>query len=235
MTTDTAKWKFLQQGPNGTIVSIRDESEWTIGTWRSVTEPVEVCFSGFHCSPTPWQAMSCVHGDVVARVEVAGTSSQFGGKSAHQHMRIIQAWPWRREDSTRLAIFVAEQALPHYESRFPGDTRIQATITAAKAALNNSSPTTIQAGHEAYHVAREASEQAREAGFYDAGYAAFAAAAAVSVAIGDYVHPTSPAVSAIDYAFYSTPIGQIAALKRRIGEWMVAYIETLPELVAPEA
>mgnify|MGYP001559551053 CR=1 FL=1 len=83
-------WKFLIER-NGKLTSNYDGSEWTVGEWREVPEPARAC-AGLNCSRTIPDAHGFVAGDVLARVEYAGTRIDTGDKFTCQRMRVIKAW-----------------------------------------------------------------------------------------------------------------------------------------------
>jgi len=74
---------------------------WQIGQWAEAVESVEPCRSGYHDSPTLYDALGYVDGPVVAQTENEGphighASGYRSGykidKHAHRQQRLVRAW-----------------------------------------------------------------------------------------------------------------------------------------------
>src|SRR5579859_2751892 len=101
-------WKFLHLTEDGQIKSDHGDLAWTVGEWQHVDGGIYACSNGLHCSPRISEALSYVHGTVLARVEVKGESDHESDKSAWSDMRIVKAYRWTKEDSMALAVHAAE-------------------------------------------------------------------------------------------------------------------------------
>ena len=77
------------------------------GAWLEHEGPLEMCASGLHASPTPWQALRYAPGAVLCEVEVEGIGAQDDDKVVARRRRIV-----RRVDVTEpCRAFARQQAL----------------------------------------------------------------------------------------------------------------------------
>ena len=153
------------------LTSAHGDCKWTIGKWKSVTDKMVLCETGFHCSETVLAAMGYVGPFWVARVEVAGESLNDADKSVHEKMRLVEAWEWTKEDSVGLAIFAAELVIHIYKKRKPSDERPRKAIEAAKKWLADPSEENRKGAQIAAAVADAAYADAYAASVADAAYA----------------------------------------------------------------
>ena len=123
-------WKFLRTG----LKSDSGDTKWCLNKWEHEDE-LDICEKGFHASTTPLQALKYVGGEIVAQVEVKGTSIIQDDKECWSDMRIVKAYHWTKKDSVALAIFAAELVIENYEKKYPNDTRPRDAIEAAKKVL----------------------------------------------------------------------------------------------------
>ena len=177
-------YKFLDS-KGKKIVSHYDQSEWTIGEWRKVAKPTEICV-GFNASELPQDSLYYVQGDVLAEVEVKGKIIKDSNKWTCEYMRIIKAWKWTKEDSVALAIYCAELCIHNWIAEYPNDDSPQKAIQAAKDYLDNPCKKTRDAAEDAAWAAG-AARAARAAGAAGAAWAAWAAGDAEKQKIADWI------------------------------------------------
>jgi hypothetical protein len=147
-------WKSLCYR-DGKIVSDYDKSEWVVGQWRVNPYPVIEECEGLNCSEMIVDAMWFVNCEVLAQVEIRGTTIQSDNKVTAQEMRIVKAWKWEKKDSVSMSIYAAERTIGYYEKEYPDDPRPRNAIEAAKAWLAN--PTNDAAASAAADAAADAS------------------------------------------------------------------------------
>jgi len=181
-------YKFLKY-KDGKIVSAHGDQEWEIGKEYSVSGKVKAYNNGFHASETIVQALSYVHGSVLAVVTASGDSDNDSDKVCYRSMTIKRAYHWRLEDSIALAVYAAEQVIGMYECKYPNDPRPRDAIKAAKAYLR-----CMHNGGNVNTAAIAADNAA-----YDATNAAYAADAA------------NAAGNTIDYTKYAATAAAISA------------------------
>src|SRR5574343_301003 len=168
------RWKFLRTG----LKSDYNGFQWEIGKWET-TECERLC-EGFNCSNRIMDAMRYVSGEILAEVESSGKCFEDDSKSTHEKMRIVNAWNWRKEDSVKLAIYVAEMVIHIFEDKNPYDDRPRKAIEAAKSWLAGKS---AYAAAYAYAAAKAAYANAAANAANAAAYAANAAADAAYAAV----------------------------------------------------
>ncbi len=186
-TKPTYLWKSLKAG----MKSGADDSAWKIGEWRK-EERIDICNRGFHASELVIDAMGYVNAEVIAKVEVCGTSEKQSDKQCWSEMRIVEAYEWTKEDSVTLAIYAAELVIDIYEKKYPNDKRPREAIEAAKEWLKNPSA----AAAAAAEAARAAAAAAEAAAAADAAWAAAGAVWAAGAAAGAAVWAAGAAAGA---------------------------------------
>ena len=181
-------WKSLKLSDDGRIVSDHDESEWTVGEWRTVCAPTEECV-GLNACENIVDAIGYVTPDVIAEVEVVGCCIKGDDKYTCERMRVIRAWKWDKEDSVALAIFAARLCLKNFEDVYPNDHRPRLAIEAAEAyqlnpskAARSAARSAAWSAESAASAARSAASAARSAAWSAARSAASAAWSAASAA-----------------------------------------------------
>ena len=155
-------WKSLCYR-DGKILSHYDKSEWVVGQWRVNPYPVINECEGLNCSEMIVDAMRFVNCEVLAQVEIRGTTIASDDKVTAQEMRIVKAWQWTKEDSVAMAICAAELVIEYYEKRYPNDQRPRQAIEAAKAWLANPTNDAADAAHAADAAAHAAHAAAHAA------------------------------------------------------------------------
>ena len=100
--------------------------------------------------------MYYVHGEILAEVEVKGRHFVGDDKSAHEGMRIIHAWHWKKADSVALSIFAAEMVLGNFEKVYPDDDRPRKAIEAARNYLDSPTEKNRSAAWSAWSAAESA-------------------------------------------------------------------------------
>jgi len=141
------RWKFLRSG----LKSNYDGYQWVIGKWQK-TDCRELC-QGFNCPRRIIDAMNYVQGEILAEVEVKGKHFVGDDKSAHEGMRIIHAWHWKKADSVALSIFAAEMVLGNFEKVYPDDDRPRKAIEAARNYLDSPTEKNRSAAESAWSAA----------------------------------------------------------------------------------
>ena len=116
--------------------------KWEVGKWYKIMGELQLCENGFHCSRKAIDAMSYVHVEILARVEVRGKHIEKSDKECWSEMKIVKAWKWTKRDSVALAVFSAELVLESFEKDFPSDKNPRKAIEAAKKYLDNPSALT---------------------------------------------------------------------------------------------
>lgn len=82
-----------------------NQTHWRLKEWQAVAGEIKICRNGFHCSPTPLQAMRYVtNGVFLAVVETAGQHTKDGrgkysDKSAWRRMRVVKVYRWTLADA----------------------------------------------------------------------------------------------------------------------------------------
>ena len=160
------------------MVSEHGELVWSLNKWKKFTGDLAMCETGFHCSIEPYDAFTFVQGEWLAKVEVRGKSLKEKNKEVWSEMRIVKTYKWTKEDSVRLAIYVAEQVLSIFEKKYPEDKRPREAIEAAKKWLKSPSKKTAYAVADAAEVAAHAANEVAHAA--NAAYAAVEAAHAAN-------------------------------------------------------
>ena len=113
-----------------------NEPPWTVGESRSVAGEIIPCESGYHGSPTLWNALTYATGPVACLVELSGDVQPHGDpvdKYAARTRKLLAAV----NIETELRLFAAdcaEHVLPIYEAAYPGDGRPRRAIEATRAA-----------------------------------------------------------------------------------------------------
>ena len=124
----TTLWKVFKadlKSNNGNI-------EWEIGEWQKHEGKLELCMSGFHASERIVDAMYYTSMELLARVEVKGDHLVGEDKQCWSEMRILEVFPWTKEDSVSLVIFAAEQVIGIFERFYPDNARPRKDIELAK-------------------------------------------------------------------------------------------------------
>jgi hypothetical protein len=168
-------WKSMQKD----MKSQHGKIKWEVGKWQKATGALDICHNGFHASERVIDAMGFVSLEVLAKVEVKGKSIKQDDKQCWSEMRIIEAYNWKKEDSTALSIYAAELCIKNFEKRFPNDKRPREAIEAAKAWLKCPCEKHQAAAESA---ARSAAESARSAAWSARSAAESAAESARSAA-----------------------------------------------------
>ena len=112
-----------------------NEPPWTVGESRSVAGEIIPCKSGYHGSPTLWDALTYAPGPVACLVELSGDVQPHGDpvdKYAASTRKLLAAV----NIETELRLFAAdcaEHVLPIYEAAYPDDDRPRRAIEAARA------------------------------------------------------------------------------------------------------
>ena len=111
-----------------------NEPPWAVGESRSVAGEIIPCKSGYHGSPTLWDALTYAPGPVACLVELSGDVQPHGDpvdKYAASTRKLLAAVNIESE----LRLFTAdcaERVLPIYEAEYPGDDRPRRAIEAAR-------------------------------------------------------------------------------------------------------
>ena len=166
------RYKFLRL-VDGAIRSENGDCTWTVDEQKSIDGALEICECGFHCSQRAFDAFSYVKGELLAEVEVSGTSEIQSDKEAWQHMTIVHAWKWQKRDSVALSIFAAELVLANFERLYPDDDRPRKAIEAARrynespteenrSAADSAADSAAYSAYSAYSAARSAAYSAAE-------------------------------------------------------------------------
>lgn len=163
MKTKT-RYKFLRK-VGKSIKSSSGNEIWKIGQWKKIDGKVKLCNKGFHCSKCIYQAFSCIQGEILAKVEVKGSSEIGIDKEVYSEMRIIKAWEWTKKDFVALAIHSAELVLENYEKIYPNDMRPRKAIEAAKKVLSEDTAKNRRAAKNAAKSAEVAERGAPSAAF----------------------------------------------------------------------
>ena len=112
-----------------------NEPPWAVGESRSVAGEIIPCKSGYHGSPTLWDALTYAPGPVACLVELSGDVQPHGDpvdKYAASTRKLLAAV----NIETELRLFAAdcaEHVLPIYEAAYPDDDRPRRAIEAARA------------------------------------------------------------------------------------------------------
>lgn len=125
------QYKFLQKGMkfrNGNLT-------WKLNEWVKVDGELKMCENGLHSSIEPYDAFSYVPGEILAVVECRGDYLMDDDKFCWREQRVIDAYPWTKEDSLRIAVFAAELCLKNFEKWDKYDFRPRQAIEAAKRVL----------------------------------------------------------------------------------------------------
>lgn len=96
-------WKALKAG----LKSNHDGSSWKIGEWRHVPPPDERCI-GLNASLRIVDAILYAETEILAKVEVGGKIIKGDNKYTCERMRIVQAYAWTKEESTKLVAVTSE-------------------------------------------------------------------------------------------------------------------------------
>ena len=150
-----------------------------------------MCGSGYHASPTPWEALQYAQGPMLALVEVSKTEDSQADKVCVASMRVLKAVNVERA-LHELACTYAEDVLPIYEKDYPKDKRPRKAIETkrkwldGKATDRQLAAARAAAGDAARDAAWDAARAAARAAAVDAardaaGAAAVAAAWAAAV------------------------------------------------------
>ena len=159
------QYKFLRlKGKK--IVSESGNETWKLGEWKTCKDKLDMCNTGYHCSPTIYGAFSYIQGEVLAEVETKGKKLEDNTKTCNENMRLVKAWKWTKKDSLSLAIYAAEKVLHIFEKKYPNDKRPREAIEAAKKVLFKDTKKNRDA-------ARDAAGAAGAAAWAAAGAAAF--------------------------------------------------------------
>src|SRR3990167_2837974 len=121
-------WKVFKadlKSNNGNI-------KWEIGEWQKHEGELRLCASGFHASERIVDAMYYTSIELLARVEVKGDHLVVEDKQCWSEMRILEVFPWTKEDSVSLVIFAAEQVIGIFERFYPDNARPRKDIELAK-------------------------------------------------------------------------------------------------------
>jgi hypothetical protein len=153
------RWKFLREG----MVSDYKTFKWKPGKWYSHKGTVKLCDGGFHSSKEIGQAFSYIQGEVLALVEVSGSSDSEDDKDAWEHMRVIKAYKWQKKDSVAIAIYAAELCIDNYEKVYPNEKAPRLAIEAAKKYLKNPTEKNRLACETAWSAAESAARSAESA------------------------------------------------------------------------
>lgn len=239
------RYKFLRlaNDNDNQIISHIGNCRWTLGVWQSVPSVV-MCQSGFHCSKRPYSAFSWTPGEILASVEVDGESIVHDDKEAWQHMRIIRAWKWRKQDSVAFAIFTSSAVLQHYEQDYPQDTRPRTAIEAARAWLEvpskENEAAAYMASAETYAAAESATYATRmsEASAHAAAYAASAAsyteATYAAARVAAYAAAAAAYAARAAAAYAARPVSTAEAMEalfiEMMDHWMQERIAVLEEV-----
>lgn len=129
------RWKFLRTGYKSDSGNLK----WKLGKWNRVKGELDMCQNGLHCSKTALQAFFYVQGEILAEVECRGEHLADEDKECWREMRVVKAYRWTKKDSVRLAVYVAELCLKHFEKEYPNDKRPREAIEAAMRYLETGS------------------------------------------------------------------------------------------------
>jgi hypothetical protein len=196
------------------VISDWDGTAWKINEWRDITDSPVLQAQGFYASDSITDAVQWFS-NVLAEVEVRGSSVPGRVMSAHQGMRIIRAWKFGRQDWLGLAIYAAGLVLPIFESRFPDDKRPRTAIASGTAA-----DAAAAAGCAADLGARSAAHAAR---------AAVAAADAIT-RTADVAAYAAQAVKSADGAAHGISAAARADVHDEIEIWLQQRISRMEPL-----
>ena len=137
------------------------------GVWLEHDGPVEMCQSGLHASPTPWDALRYAPGPVLCEVEIDGIEFRDADKVVGRRRRIL-----RRVDLTAtLRAFARDEAsrvlhlwdAPEIVKRYlaTGDESIRAATRDAAGAATGAAAR--DAAWERFNVAAHAALRGRDA------------------------------------------------------------------------
>ena len=141
--------KTLWKSMKSEMKSSHGKVAWKIGKWQTCEGNIDICSNGFHASRNVIDAMGFVNCEVLAEVEVNGTSIIQSDKECWSEMRIVKSREWTKDDSVRLAIYAAELVIDIYEKEYPKDKRPREAIEAAKKYLKTKSAMAAGAAAEA--------------------------------------------------------------------------------------
>ena len=206
------RYKFLDL-IDGKMVSHHDNSEWTVGQWRTVEPPSEEC-KGLNASQYIQDALGYVRGNILAEVECDGKIIHGNDKDTCERMRILRTWIWTKEDSVTLAIIAAEDCIDVFEKKYPNDDRPRKAIESAKAWLKNPNEETMSAAAAAADAATARAAAAADAAAW--------AAARNAVWAADAAADARAAAAAADAA--ARTYKEKDRCKRRIHERIISYI-----------
>jgi hypothetical protein len=229
LATPKKRWKFLHFD-NSEIVSsfgMHDpayRTAWTVGEWIHVGGFIRACSRGLHCSRNIADAHMYIAGDVVARVEVNGTSDGMRDKEAWSDMRIVKAYHWTAADSVALAVYVASLVIGLFEADNPTDKRPRLALDAAKKFLTHG------ARPEPHHAT-----DVSDAFFNAAGSAARNAADVIFYAVSAATQTRaydirSAAACAVSLAFTAAKYSSMPTrdeVTESINTWMENRVKTL--------
>jgi immunity protein 5 of polymorphic toxin system len=175
-----------------------NEKPWEIGEERTVEGPIELCTSGYHSSPTLWDALSYAPGLLACLVEISEPIAKDETKQVSQSRKLVKAVNIER-DLRLFAVDCAERVLHLFEHKCPNDDRPRKAIQAARDFANGKIDAAARAaagaaaGDAAWAAARAAAgdaaraaaraaagDAARDAARAAAGAAAWAAARAAA-------------------------------------------------------
>ena len=117
------------------------ESPWKIGEERTYHGEIVLCQSGYHSSPTLWDAFGYARGPVACLVEISkpvgsdGTKTAGNRKSISKTRKLLECRNIERE----LRLFAAdcaEHVLHIFEREYPNDKRPRLAIQAARDFVN---------------------------------------------------------------------------------------------------
>ena len=143
------------------------ESPWEIGEERTYHGEIVLCQSGYHSSPTLWDAFGYARGPVACLVEISkpvgsdGTETAGNRKSISKTRKLLECRNIERE----LRLFAAdcaEHVLHIFEREYPNDYRPRLAIQAARDFVNGK----IDA------AARDAAKEAARDAAWNAAWAA---------------------------------------------------------------
>ena len=162
-------YHFLKEGMTG---GYGNEPPWTVGERREVKGKLSLCQWGYHYGFTPNDALDYASGPILCLVEVQKRGPKDGTKGCSRSRKLLKAVNVERIFH-ELACDIAEDVLPIFEEKHPGDKRPRLAIEAKRKWLNG------EITEEALTAAREAAGAAAKAAV---GAAAWSAARAAALA-----------------------------------------------------
>lgn len=247
MPTAVKSWKFLilKDGKitshyNGYTPNTRDRCVWEVGEWKHVDGWIQPCHFGFHHSDNPYDALSYVAGDVLARVEVKGMrvrdddDTEPYHKEAVSDMRIVKAGLWSKTDSVSVALHAATLAAAKSPGAYRERVLLDRGVAAVRQWLHNGQPADVSLLTDL----NSASYGYRSGTYSGTSYDLYGqAASAVYYAVAATRPDTSPEYAAghATYAVGNTQrmtegvIGRHGFVKGSVNEWMENRFKTLPK------